>query len=128
MGDELIGNAAVVNFRLRRALLPWLGTAAVFGIQVDAVGGALGLLLTHSPQVHGVLQCTGAGCLLYLGGRLLRPRHGVRRAAAPFSSFGEAATLQFLNPKAWLMSLAAATLLLPAQWQHVLAGGYAGTI
>jgi threonine/homoserine/homoserine lactone efflux protein len=128
MFDEVLLTAASANFGLRRALVPFLGAAAVFGIQIVAVCAALGPLLMRSPQVHVALQATGAGCLLYLGWRLLRQRSAIRSSAGAFISFGEAAAVQFLNPKAWLMSLAAATLLLPAHWEQVLTGGYTGTI
>jgi threonine/homoserine/homoserine lactone efflux protein len=128
MCDEVFPTAAGVHFGWHRALVPFLAAAAVFGIQVVAVCGALAPLLTRAPQLHNALQCTGAASLLYLGWRLLRRRSPPGGSEVSFSSFGEAAALQFLNPKAWLMSLAATTLLLPAPWQQVLAGGYAGTI
>jgi threonine/homoserine/homoserine lactone efflux protein len=128
MCDEVLPTAAGANFAVRRALAPLLGAAAVFGIQVIAVCGALGLLLTRAPQLHLALQCTGGACLLYLGWQLLRQRSAGSASGAAFSTFGEAAARQFLNPKAWLMSLTAATLLLPAQWEQVLAGGYTGMI
>jgi threonine/homoserine/homoserine lactone efflux protein len=128
MFDELLLTAAGANCGLRRALVPFLGAAAVFGIQIVAVCAALGPLLVRSPQAHLALQGTGAGCILYLGWRLLRQRSAIRGSAGRFISFGEAAAVQFLSPKGWLMSLAAATLLLPAHWEQVLTGGHTGTI
>lgn len=127
MCDEVLVTAAGANFGLRRALAPLLGAAAVFGIQVVAVGGGLGVLLARSPPLHGALRYTGAGCLLYLGWQLLRQRRAGCASGTQGNTFGEAA-LQFLSPKGWLMSLAVVTLLLPAQWEQVLAGSYAGRI
>jgi threonine/homoserine/homoserine lactone efflux protein len=128
MCDQVLPTAASADFGLRRALVPFLAAVAAFAIQVVAVGSGLGILLARSAQLHGALQCAGAGCLLYLGWQLLRHHRAHSGAGAAFSTFGEAAALQFLNPKAWLMALATATLLLPAQWEQVLADGFAATI
>ncbi len=128
MCDEVLLTAAGANFGLRRVLAPFLGAAAVFGIQVVAVCGGVGVLMTRSPPLHGVLQCAGAACLLYLGWQLLRERSAGSAGGIPYRTFGEAAALQFLSPRGWLMSLATVTLLLPAQWEQVLADGYSGAI
>ncbi len=107
---------------------PFLGAAAVFGIQVVAVCGGLGILLMRWPQLYAALQCMGAGCLLYLGWQLLRQRGTASGCAGELVTFWEAASLQFLNPNTWLMSLAAATLLLPLQLEQRLTDGFVGTI
>ena len=109
-------------------VLAFLGAAAVFGIQVVAAGGGLGILLTRWPQLQGALQCMGAGCLLYLGWQLARQRSMGSGSTGTLSTFWEAASLQYLNPRTWLMSLAAATLLLPLQLEQLLADGCAGSI
>jgi len=109
-------------------VIPFLGAAAVFGIQVIAVYGGLGILLTCCPQLHDALQYVGAGCLLYLGWQLPRRRSTGSGSAGRLMTFWEAASLQYLNPTTWLMSLAAATLLLPLPLEQVLADGYIGTI
>ena len=108
--------------------MAFLGATTVFGIQVVAVGGGLDILLTRWPQLYVALQCMGAGCLLYLGWQLLRQRGTASGAAGELVTFWEAASLQFLNPKTWLMSLAAATLLLPLQLERILTDGHVGTI
>jgi len=107
---------------------PFLGAAAVVGIQVIAECGGLAMLLTRWPQLYMALQCIGVGCLVYLGWQLLRQRGTAAGSAGEFSTFWEAASLQFLNPKTWLMSLAAATLLLPLPLEHILTDGHVGTI
>ena len=108
--------------------MAFLGAAAVFGIQVIAVCGGRGILLTHWPQLQVALQCVGGGCLPYLGWQLLR-RHGTGTdGAGGLDTFWEAASLQYLNPRTWVMSVATATLLLPLQLEQVLADGYVPTI
>ena len=105
-----------------------LGIAAGFGIQVLAVCAALGMLLACMPHLGSALQWIGAGCAVYLGWRLLRSRD-VRAACggAPLT-FSEVAAVQFLNPRAWLTSLAAATLFLPPELEQVLTGAFPGRI
>lgn len=107
---------------------PFLGAAAVLGIQVVAICGGLGIVLAHWPQLYVALQCAGAGCLLYLGWQLLRQHGQGSGSAGKLFTFWESASLQFLNPKTWLMSLATATLLLPLQFKQMLTDGYIGTI
>jgi hypothetical protein len=128
MWGEVILTAAGASCGLRRALLPGLGAAAVCGVQLVAVGSGLGILLSRWPQVQIALPCVSAGCLLYLGAQLLRRRGAGPGAAGELITFWESAARQFLNPRTWLMSLAAATLLPPLQLQQVLAHGYSGTI
>jgi threonine/homoserine/homoserine lactone efflux protein len=108
--------------------MAFLGAAAVFGIQVIAVCGGQGILLTRWPQLQVALQCVGGGCLPYLGWQLLRRRGIGSESAGGLISFWEAASLQYLNPRTWMMSVATATLLLPLQLEQVLADGYAPTI
>ncbi|HVW67478.1 MAG TPA: LysE family transporter, partial [Steroidobacteraceae bacterium] len=66
----------------------------------------------------------GAAYLLYLGVKLL----GSGPAGADSShrpvTFLEAAVFQFLNPKAWVMTLTAATLFLPHELGAIAAGVY----
>ncbi len=105
-----------------------LGIAAGFGMQVVAMGGALGMLLSRWPQLDIDLRCVGIGCAMYLGWKLLHSRHaGAGGGNAPLS-FGEVAALQFLSPTAWLLSLATATLFLPPPLQQVLTDGFPGRI
>jgi threonine/homoserine/homoserine lactone efflux protein len=105
-----------------------LGIAAGFGIQVVAMGGGLGMLLARWPQLDSDLQWLGIGCASYLGWKLLRSRHARTGGDRQPLTFGEVAALQLLNPMAWLLSLAMATLFLPPPLQQVLSGGFPGRI
>jgi len=66
----------------------------------------------------------GAAYLLYLGWRLLGRSDTEARAGRRPVTFLEAAMFQFLNPKAWVMTLTAATLFLPQELGLLLRGGY----
>ncbi len=78
--------------------------------------------------MHLALKWVGAAYLLFLGWQLLRAKGpGAGNAGKPIT-FAEAAAFQFLNPKAWIISLTAATLFLPPQVGQILASGYVATI
>jgi threonine/homoserine/homoserine lactone efflux protein len=128
MRDAVILSAAGANLGLRRNLAPLPGIAAGFWIQIVAVCGGRVMLLTRWPQLHGALQCLGATGLLYLAWSLLRVRAAGPGSADCVTTFWEVAARQLLNPRAWLMSLAMATLLLPAQLEQALAHCCAATI
>ena len=121
----LIGTAA--NLGLRQALAQLLGMAAGFAIQTIALSAALGMLLIRWPEAHGILQGAAAGCLVYAGLQMLGGRSATR-AAAERIVFWEAAAHQFLNPRAWLLSVTAAMLLLALALDQVLTAGHTGAI
>lgn len=104
-----------------------LGIAAGFGIQVVAVGGGLGMLQARWPQLDIDLRWLGIGCAAYLSWKLLRSRQAGAGGGEALT-FDEVAALQLLNPTAWLLSLATATLFLPPPLQQVLSGGFPGRI
>jgi threonine/homoserine/homoserine lactone efflux protein len=61
---------------------------------------------------------------LYLGFTLLRRIDVTAQATGRPVSFLEAALFQFLNPKAWIMTVTAASLFLPRELGPVATGGY----
>ncbi len=65
-------------------------------------------------MLQTVLQWVGAAYLLWLGWRLIRSGEVREGKAAQPISFMQAAAFQFVNPKAWVMTLSAVSLFLPA--------------
>src|SRR5580658_6765606 len=122
--NNVMLTAAGANFGLRRTLPHILGISCGFGAQVAAVCGGLGIVFTRWPQLHLALKWVGAGYLLFLGWQMLRSRSAQAGNAGKPITFVEAAAFQFLNPKAWVISLTAATLFLPPQLGQFLASGY----
>ena len=110
------------------AITRLLGIAAGFGIQLVAAAGAVALLLARWPSLYHALHWLGAGCALYLGWQRVRGSHAAGPTGAGPLSFWEVAALQFLNHRAWLISLTGATLLLPPDLEQVLTGSFPGTI
>lgn len=126
--NNVMLTAAGANFGLRRTLPHILGITCGFGSQVAAVCCGLGVLFTRWPQVHTTLKWVGAAYLLYLGWQLLRARGAATGNAGKPITFAEAAAFQYLNPKAWVMSVTAATLFLPPQLGQLLASGFVTAI
>jgi threonine/homoserine/homoserine lactone efflux protein len=126
--NNVMLTAAGANFGLRRTVPHILGVSCGFGVQVAAVCGGLGVLFSRWPQVHAVLKWVGAAYLLYLGWQLLRAAGPGDASAGKPVTVAEAAMFQFVNPKAWVISITAATLFLPPQLGQVLASGYVAAI
>src|SRR4029077_15489433 len=79
---------------------------------------------------QSALAWVGAAYLLYLGWQMLG--HGdaqaeARKAHHPVR-FLQAALFQFLNPKAWVMTVTAATLFLPRELGPLLSGAYMAAV
>jgi threonine/homoserine/homoserine lactone efflux protein len=126
--NNVMLTAAGANFGLRRTVPHILGVTTGFAALVSAACGGLGLLFTRWPQVHSVLKWAGAAYLLFLGWQILRSRGAAAGSTGKPITFWEAAAFQFLNPKAWIIAVTAATLFLPPQLGQVLAISYVATI
>lgn len=122
--NNVMLTASGANFGFRRTLPHMLGICAGFALQLLAVCAGLGALFRHWPQLQDGLRWLGAAYLVYLGWRLLRPADPAAGQAPRPLTLLEAAAFQFLNPKAWVMNLTAATLFLPRALAPAAAVGY----
>ena len=122
--NNVMLTAAGANFGFRRALPHMLGIACGFVVQLLAVCAGLSALFARWPALQSALGWVGAAYLVYLGWRMLRLESSAERAASRPVSFLEAAAFQFLNPKAWVINLTAATLFLPHELTAIAAAGY----
>lgn len=123
--NNVMLTASGATFGFRRTVPHMFGIEAGLGIQLLAVCAGLGAIFTRWPELQTVLRWVGAAYLLYLGVRMLSGTgsSSATESARPLSFF-EAAAFQFLNPKAWVMSLTAATLFLPHDLGALAAGAY----
>lgn len=112
------------NFGFRRTLPHMLGICCGFALQMVAVCAGLGAIFYRWPHLQDGLRWLGAAYLVWLGWRLLRPAAADPAHVPRPLLFLEAAAFQFLNPKAWVMNLTAATLFLPRELTAVAAAGY----
>ena len=111
--NNVMLTAAGANFGFRRTIPHMLGITAGCGVQLLAVCAGLGALFTKWPVLQTVLQWAGAAYLLWLGWKLLRSGDVAEGRAPQPITFWQAAAFQFVNPKAWVMSLSAVSLFMP---------------
>lgn len=122
--NNVMLTASGANFGFRRTVPHLFGISTGCALQLVAVCAGLGALFTRWPVLHTVLQWAGAAYLLWLGWKLLRSRGMAEGRAAQPVTFVQAAAFQFVNPKAWVMSLSAVALFLPAGMGLIQASAY----
>ena len=122
--NNVMLTASGANFGLRRTLPHMLGICAGCALQLLAVCAGLGALFARWPQLQDALRWLGAAYLVYLGWRLLRPAGADARHTPRPLTLLEATAFQFLNPKAWVMTVTAATLFLPRELGLIGSGAY----
>ena len=122
--NNVMLTASGATFGFRRTIPHLLGISVGFGIELLLVCAGLGAIFARWPEIQTMLRWVGAIYLLYLGVRLLSSGPANAAANARPVTFLEAAVFQFLNPKAWVMTLTAATLFLPHELGVLAAGAY----
>ncbi|WP_233804954.1 LysE family translocator [Paraburkholderia sp. HP33-1] len=104
--------ASGVNFGFRRTLPHLSGISVGVVLLMLSVGIGLGEAFVHFPVLYTVLEVVSVAYLLYLAWKIgtsgeLKLRKGERRPMR----FHEAIAFQWVNPKAWMMVLTAATTI-----------------
>jgi threonine/homoserine/homoserine lactone efflux protein len=122
--NNVMLTASGATFGFRRTVPHILGVVAGFSAVLLAVCAGLGALFTRWPEIQNGLRWVGAAYLVYLGWRIFRS--GEARAAESRKplTLVEAAAFQFLNPKAWVMTLTAAAMFLPRELGLLAACAY----
>lgn len=119
--NNVMLTASGANFGFRRTVPHILGITFGFSFVLLAVCAGLDALFTRWPQLQTVLRWAGALYLLYLGWRILRSGETREGHSPKPLTFIEAAAFQFLNPKAWVMTLTAAAMFLPREQSFLAA-------
>ncbi len=117
--NNLMLLASGANFGFRRSLPHILGITLGCQVLLLAVAFGVGGLLQAAPGALVVLQVLGVGFLLYLAWLLTRVRAlgEARQGQGRPLSFMQAALFQWVNPKAWMMSISAmASFSLPGDF------------
>ena len=122
--NNVMLTASGARFGFRRTLPHILGIVCGFIVQLLAVCAGLSTLFARWPALQSTLAWVGAAYLVYLGWQMLGRGDAQSRAAHEPVSFGQATFFQFLNPKAWVMSITAATLFLPHDLGPLVSGAY----
>jgi len=104
------------NFGFARTLPQVLGITAGFTSLLLGVGLGLGALFEAWPALSTGLKIIGAAYLLYLAWRIALSRSMApdQAVSARPLSFAESALFQWVNPKAWIVALAAVAVYMDA--------------
>ena len=106
--------AAGANAGIVRGLPCLFGIDAGMGLMLFAVAFGLGSVILGYPMAAAAMKWGGAAFLLWLAWKIATSRGGDASAEARPVGFLEAALLQWVNPKAWLVSTSAAGTYLQA--------------
>jgi threonine/homoserine/homoserine lactone efflux protein len=104
--------ASGVNFGFRRTVPHMLGISVGLVVLMLSAGFGLGAVFRRVPVLYNVLETASVAYLLYLAWKIgssgeLKLRAGEHRPMR----FHEAIAFQWVNPKAWMMVLTAATTI-----------------
>ncbi len=108
--------ASGVNYGFRRTVPHMAGVAIGHAVMVFLVGiGLMGIFIGYPPAQTG-LKVISAIYMLWLAWKIATaaPPAGAQATGHPLT-FIQAAAFQWVNPKAWIMSLGAVTLYAPGQ-------------
>ncbi len=101
--------ASGVNFGVRATLPHLLGISCGHFIMLMAVGMGLGELFIRVPEIYQVMQVLGMAYMLYLAWGIVRsgppPKDAASNEGSTPLGFWGAAAFQWVNPKAWVMTL-----------------------
>ncbi|QBQ99425.1 LysE family translocator [Paraburkholderia pallida] len=104
--------ASGVNFGFKRTVPHILGISAGVVVLMLSVGFGLGEVFRHVPWLYTALEAASVAYLLWLAWKIgtsgmIKEKRGERRPMR----FHEAIAFQWINPKAWMMVLTAATTI-----------------
>jgi threonine/homoserine/homoserine lactone efflux protein len=107
--------ASGVNFGFRRTVPHMLGIGAGFFSLLIGVGFGLGALLHTVPALYTTLKFAGGAYLAWIAWKIATSRTlSEGKSGVKPMSFLSAAAFQWVNPKAWVMSVTAmATYTIP---------------
>ena len=104
--------ASGVNFGFRRTMPHLFGISTGVAILMLCVGFGLGEAFKRLPLLYTILEVASVAYLLYLAWRIGTSGEVKAHGAKPRPmTFIEAAAFQWVNPKAWMMVLTAATTI-----------------
>jgi threonine/homoserine/homoserine lactone efflux protein len=112
--NNVMLSASGVMFGLQRTLPHLFGVFAGFALLLVVCATGVGALVVEYPAAALGLKTAGTAYLLYLAWTL---RNAFAPAAAGATArplrFAEAVAFQFVNPKAWVMGVTAASVFVP---------------
>jgi threonine/homoserine/homoserine lactone efflux protein len=105
--NTLMVSAAAAQVGLRRVLPHMMGVTLGFPAMMMAIGLGLDAPFQALPWLHGLLRAAGSAWLLWLAWKIATaPPPGEGPPRPPLGFWG-AVAFQWINPKAWMIALAA---------------------
>lgn len=92
-----------INFGVRRSLRFVFGITTGLIVMMTAVGAGLGALFVAYPLIYGVLKWAGFAYVVYLAIMIALSTGKSVSGEVKFIGYWRAASLQFINPKSWMM-------------------------
>ena len=106
--------ASGANYGFRSTLPHISGISIGFPVMVIAIGVGLKAVFVALPELQTALKYVGAAYLLYLAWRIANAgRPDSKGGSGRPLNFLEAAAFQWVNPKGWIMAVAAITTYTP---------------
>ena len=108
--------ASGVNFGFRRSLRHLAGVQIGFWFLLLITALGLHSTLTHFPKFYLVLRIAGGSYLIWMAWKLATasPSNAEATLQAQPMGFWAAAAFQWINPKAWVMTITCMSTYLPA--------------
>ena len=107
--------ASVIKFGFKKTLPHAFGIPFGHIIQITFVCFGLGTLFQKYPFIQFYLKWLCFFYLLYLGWKIIGSLSSNEKETGRPLKFYEAALFQFINPKAWVVALTAATAFFPSE-------------
>ncbi len=108
--NNIMVTASGANFGYKRTIPHILGITFGLPLMIIVIGVGLGSVFKTFPVIHQVLKYIGAAYLLFLAWKIATFHHKENGdARSKPLSFWQALIFQWINPKAWMMSIGAIT-------------------
>ena len=116
--------ASGIKFGFRRTIPHMVGIPFGHVIQITLVCFGLGALFQKYPLIQYYLKWLCFVYLLYLGWKIIGSLTDNGKETGKPLKFYEAAFFQFINPKAWVVALTAATAFFPNEENFIVATSF----
>jgi threonine/homoserine/homoserine lactone efflux protein len=116
--------ASGIKFGFRRTLPHLFGIPFGHIVQITLVCFGLGTLFQKYPSIQFYLKWICFIYLIFLGWKIIGSFSDANKESGRPLKFYEAALFQFINPKAWVVALTAATAFFPSNENFLVATGF----
>ena len=116
--------ASGIKFGFKRTLPHLFGIPFGHVIQITLVCFGLGTLFQKYPSIQFYLKWICFVYLIFLGWKIIGSFSNTNKESGRPLKFYEAALFQFINPKAWVVALTAATAFYPSQESFFIATSF----